>query len=157
MNPKALLTYWIFNWPVWKSERIAKVFEVINIAEQLIFQLWIVDNWDRAVLVECSCIALKTRGEVSKMSSNLLYHETPGSYKVGFNTCQAVLSDHTTCSRISSEKIFLSSFPHFRKGFRTGSHPILLESYFNAMKISLLKTTWSDIFSSLTLLHFERP
>lgn len=136
MNPKALLTYWIFNWPVWKPECIAKVFEVINIAEQLVFQLRIVDNWDRTVLVECSCVALKTRGEVGKMSSNLLYHETPGSYKVGFNTCQAALSDCTTCSRI-----FLSSFPHVRKGFRTGFHPTLLESYFNAMKISLLKTT----------------
>lgn len=82
MNPKILLTYWIFNWPLWKSECIAKMLEVINVTEQLIFQLGVVDNRDGTVLVESSCIALKTRGEVSKMSSNLLYHQTPKSYKV---------------------------------------------------------------------------
>lgn len=80
--------------------------EVINITEQLILQLWIVDNWDRTVLVECSGIALKTRGEVSKMSSNLLYHKTPKSYKVWFNTCQAILSD---CTSVFND--------FFRKGF----------------------------------------
>lgn len=74
MKPKIHLTYWIFNRPVWKSECITKMLEVINVTEQLIFQLGIVDNWDGTVLVEGSCIALKTRGEVSKMSSNLLYH-----------------------------------------------------------------------------------
>lgn len=80
MNPKILRTYWIFNWPVWKSECITKMLEVINITEQLIFQLWIVDNWDRTVLIECSCIALKTRGEVRKMSGDLLYHKTPKKF-----------------------------------------------------------------------------
>lgn len=74
MKPKIHLTYWIFNWPVWKSECITKMLEVINVTEELIFQLGIVDNWDGTVLVKGSCIALKTRGEVSKMSSNLLYH-----------------------------------------------------------------------------------
>lgn len=63
------------------------MFEVINITEQFIFQLWIVDNWDRAVLVECPCIALKARSEISKMSSNLLYHKTSESYKVRLDTC----------------------------------------------------------------------
>lgn len=82
MNPKMLLTYWIFNGPVWKSDCITKMLEVINVTEQLIFQLGIVDNRDGTVLVKCSCIALKTRGEVSKVSSNLLYHQTPKSYKV---------------------------------------------------------------------------
>lgn len=73
--------------------------EVINVTEQLIFQLWIVDNWDRAVLVECSCIALKTRGEVSKMSSDLLYHKTPKKitkFGLTFAKQTSVLSDCTS-------------------------------------------------------------
>lgn len=71
--------------------------QVINITEQFIFQLWIVDNWDRTVLVEGPCIALKTRGEVSEMSSNLFYHKTPESHKVWFDTCQAQCSKKCMC------------------------------------------------------------
>lgn len=127
-----ILTYWIFHWPVWKSQCITKMLEVINITEQFIFQLWIVDNWDRTVLVECPCIALKARSEISKMSSNLLYHKTPESYKAKHSPQNMVTAEvHSTTS---NRKISPSCMPTYRRDHC----PILSWSYW--------KISQNDIF-----------
>ena len=53
--------------------------QVVDVDEEFPIQLREVDKGDGTVLVDGTSIALKTRSEVSYMSSKLLNHHTPGT------------------------------------------------------------------------------
>lgn len=56
--------------------------EVVDVAEQLIVQLWEVDHRNGAVLVERPCVALQPGAEVSNVSSYLFNHEPPKTEQI---------------------------------------------------------------------------
>lgn len=70
-------TYRVFNGPVREMTDITQMSEVVDVAEQLIVQLWEVDHRNGAVLVERPCVALQPGAEVSNVSSYLFNHEPP--------------------------------------------------------------------------------
>lgn len=71
------MTYRVFNGPIREMTDVTQMSEVVDVAEELIVQLWEVDHRNGAVLVECPCVALQPGAEVSNVSSYLFNHQPP--------------------------------------------------------------------------------
>lgn len=75
-------TYRVFNGPVREKTDITQMSEVVDVAEQLIVQLWEVDHRNGAVLVERPCVALQPGAKISNVSSYLFNHEPPKTEQI---------------------------------------------------------------------------
>ena len=76
--PSLLLhTHRIFDRPVREACSVTQVFEVVDIAEELVLKLRIVDDRDGTVLVQCASVALQPGGKVSQVRGNLFNHHAP--------------------------------------------------------------------------------
>jgi len=62
------------------------VFQVVDVAEELVLQLGVVDHRDGAVLVQGARVRHQARCEVHQVRRYLLYHHPPGSH-----TCRNVI------------------------------------------------------------------
>lgn len=72
-----VLAYRVPYRPVREAVGVTEVTEVVDVAEQLIFQLRKDNNRNGAVLIQSTSVALEPRSEISQVSSDLLYHHTP--------------------------------------------------------------------------------
>ena len=52
-------THRVFDRPVWESDVVTQVLEVVDVAEELVLQLWVADDGDGAVLVQRPRVALQ--------------------------------------------------------------------------------------------------
>lgn len=75
-------TYRVFNGPVREKTDITQMSEVVDVAEQLIVQLWEVDHRNGAVLVERPCVALQPGAKISNVSSYLFNHKPPKTEQI---------------------------------------------------------------------------
>ena len=69
--------YRFFNRPIRELGCIAQMTQVVNVAEQFAFQLWITDNRYGTILIQRSCIAVQSRGEICQMWCYFFYHHPP--------------------------------------------------------------------------------
>lgn len=80
------MTYRLLDGPVWEPGGVTQMPEVVNVTEELVLQLWIVDDGDGAVLVESPRVGLETRAKVSQVGGQLLYHHTSENRKSDIQT-----------------------------------------------------------------------
>ncbi len=64
--------------------------QIIDITEELILQLREIDHRYWTILIQGSRVAMETRGKVSQVGSDFLYHHTPGESKTHSNRLHSV-------------------------------------------------------------------
>lgn len=98
--------YRVFDRPIWKLCRVTEVTQVIDVAEQFVFERRIDDDRNRTVLVERARVALQTRREVGNVRYDFLNHHPPANAN---NTVKVKLSSATA----SGYWLWSDAFPLF--------------------------------------------
>ena len=73
---QSLNAYRLFNGPVREACGITEMPQVVDVAEELVLELRVVDDWDGAVLIQGTGVAVQPRTEVCQVRRDLLNHHT---------------------------------------------------------------------------------
>lgn len=89
------MTHSIADGPVREAMGVAQVSEVVDVAEELVFQLRVADHRDGTVLVQGPRVALQPRAKVSHMGGYLLNHHPPDLEHTNTKLLQFLIAKHT--------------------------------------------------------------